>query len=150
MLLGFKRQFAPFVEDGSKTHTVRAIRKIPPRVGEMCHLYVDPRQKTMRLLGRFVCVRVQDFLMERLSENPTIEGIGIRIDGELLSPDERESFFWRDGFREPGRSSTEQAYGFWAGRILPWRGHIIHWGRFRLGPPDVGGGFGCKLEGTRK
>ena len=27
MLLGFKRRFAPYVEDGSKTHTIRATRK---------------------------------------------------------------------------------------------------------------------------
>lgn len=127
MLLGFKRQFAPFVEDGSKTHTIRAVRKIAPRVGETAHCYVDPRQKTMRLLGRFLVVRVQAFVMERLSEDPTVEGIGIRIEGELLSPDEREAFFHRDGFREPGRSATNQAFDFWSVRVLPWHGQIIHW-----------------------
>ena len=58
MLLGFKRRFAPFVEEGSKTHTIRAKRKIAPKVGETCHCYVDPRQKTMRLLGRWTCVKV--------------------------------------------------------------------------------------------
>lgn len=51
MLLGFKRQFAKYVEEGSKTHTVRGFRKISPKVGDICHCYVDPRQKTMRLLG---------------------------------------------------------------------------------------------------
>jgi hypothetical protein len=59
MLLGFKRRFAPFVEEGSKTHTIRAKRKIRPKVGEVCHCYVDPRQKSMRLLGRFPCVKVE-------------------------------------------------------------------------------------------
>lgn len=34
MLLGFKKRFAPMVEDGSKTHTIRAKRKIRPRVGK--------------------------------------------------------------------------------------------------------------------
>jgi hypothetical protein len=129
MLLGFKRRFAPFVEEGSKTHTIRAIRKIVPKVGEMCHCYVDPRQKSMRLLGRFECVLVQDFVMERISTDPTVEGIAVSIDGERLSPDEREAFFHRDGFREPGRSATQQAYDFWANleRPLPWHGHLIHW-----------------------
>ena len=130
MLLGFKRQFAQYVEEGTKTHTIRAIRKIEPRVGEICHCYVDPRQKTMRLLGRFECNRVQDVVIQRLSEDPTVEGIGIRIDGELLSPDEREAFLWRDGFRGSGESATKQAYDFWSGNVLPWHGHLIHW-RFK-------------------
>jgi hypothetical protein len=64
VLLGFKERFAPFVEEGSKTHTIRAKRKIRPRVGEICHCYANPRQKSMRLLGRFECIRVEDLRIE--------------------------------------------------------------------------------------
>lgn len=53
MLLVFKRQFASFVEEGSKTHTIRGKQKIAPKVGDVAHCYVDPRQKSMRLLGRW-------------------------------------------------------------------------------------------------
>ena len=63
MLLGFKRRFEPFVSEGSKTHTIRAARKNPPRVGQMCDCYVDSRQKTMRLLGRWVCTKVESILI---------------------------------------------------------------------------------------
>ena len=52
MLLGFKARFEPFVIEGSKTHTIRRVKKIPPKIGEVCHCYGDVRQKTMHVLGR--------------------------------------------------------------------------------------------------
>lgn len=119
MLLGFKRRFAPFVVDGSKTHTIRATRKNLPKVGEMCHCYVDPRQKTMRLLGRWPCVKVQQISI-------SIYGLVI-IDGESLDVDESNVLAWRDGFRsrQPDEAFDEMME-FWQGR-LPFRGHVIHW-----------------------
>lgn len=95
MLIGFKRRFAPFVEDGSKTHTIRAIRRIAPKVGEMCHCYVDPRQKTMRLLGRWPCVKVEDILIYERAEGT----FGVFVDNVELTPDEKDALAWRDGFR---------------------------------------------------
>ena len=119
MLLGFKRRFAPYVEEGSKTHTIRAIRKIPPRVGQTCHCYVDPRQKTMRLLGRWPCVKVEDIAV-------TIE-CRVWIDGNWLAKDECNALAWRDGFRSRGQDQAfAEMMEFWAGR-LPFRGQIIHW-----------------------
>lgn len=135
MLLGFKRRFAPFVEDGSKTHTIRAIRKNPPRVGETCHCYVDPRQKTMRLLGRFECVKVEEIEIRR-------EGFGRRmgflwkfvIDGISLSTDEMNALAWRDGFRssEYDNAWAEMA-DYWirmhgsGNKPFVFCGHVIHW-----------------------
>lgn len=119
MLLGFQRRFALFVADGSKTHTIRAIRKNPPKVGEICHCYVDPRQKAMRLLGRWPCVKVQEIVI----------GLNhcVYIDRYLLQADECNALAWRDGFRDRGRAHAfEQMMEFWEGR-LPFKGHIIHW-----------------------
>lgn len=119
MLLGFKRRFAPFVEDGSKTHTIRATRKRPPRVGEMCHCYVDPRQKTMRLLGRWPCVSVQQFSIDR-------RGL-IRIDGIPLTADEANALAYRDGFRSRGLTGAyAEMMDYWVDR-LPFKGTVIHW-----------------------
>lgn len=142
MLLGFKRMFSAYVEEGSKTHTIRTRRAIPPRVGEMCHCYVDPRQKTMRLLGRFPCVRVQSIRIERCNQ---FRPLRIWIDDGELDCDEVEAFLWRDGFRKaflwrdgfrepvPGLSqvsteypATDRAAHFWRHR-LPFEGQIIHW-----------------------
>jgi hypothetical protein len=125
MLLGFKRQFAPFVEDGSKTHTIRSVRKIAPRVGETCHCYVDPRQKSMRLLGRWPCVRVEQIEI--------VGGYGgiaqILVEGTSLDLKEMEALARRDGFRDGGLKEME---AFWAKThgLAPsyiFRGQIIHW-----------------------
>lgn len=119
MLLGFRRRFAPFVEDGSKTHTIRAERKIQPRVGETCHCYVDPRQKTMRLLGRWPCVKVEEIIITKFQL--------VMINDQPLSLDECKSLAWRDGFRSQSRDEAfAEMMEFWEGR-LPFRGHIIHW-----------------------
>lgn len=128
MLLGFKRQFAPFVEDHSKTHTIRGFGKRRPfRVGDICHCYVDPRQKTMRLLGRWPCVRVEDIHIEAYG-HPSVPLI-VYIAGHPLHSEEANMLFLRDGFRDLTGETYQhihQAAEFWKGR-LPFVGHIIHW-----------------------
>lgn len=127
MMLGFKRRFAPMVEEGSKTHTLRGKRKIRPRVGETLHCYVDPRQKTMRLLGRWKCTKVEDVLI-------TDTG-AMFIQGQQLDEDEKREFAWRDGFRTRGKvHAFEEFMDYWrslkaAGkkRPLPFNGDLIHW-----------------------
>jgi hypothetical protein len=127
MLLGFKRRFEPYVVDGSKQHTIRAIRAVVPRAGETCHCYVDPRQKTMRLLGRWECSRVQEIQIHasRSRKAPLV----VSIDGANLSADEANQLFYRDGFRdEDGQTFTYmwQAANFWVGK-LTFVGQLIHW-----------------------
>jgi hypothetical protein len=131
VLLGFKRQFAPFVEEGSKTHTIRGKRAIAPKVGEVCHCYVDPRQKTMRLLGRWPCVRVEEIRIEPLTDNvdgcEVVYNLRVFIDGDELTPDEAESLFQRDGFKPTAPyTATAMARDFWRQR-LPFEGQMIHW-----------------------
>jgi hypothetical protein len=121
MLLNFEKRFVPHVEDGSKTHTIRAERKRAPKVGETCHCYTGLRHKGARLLGRWPCVKV-----ERITVTPH----ELRIDGEVLSRDERDAFARRDGFRGPQPWAEMMRY--WeheqpsAGE---WRfdGYVIHW-----------------------
>lgn len=135
MLLGFRRRFAPFVEEGSKTHTIRAKRKRPPRVGETCHCYVDPRQKTMRLLGRWACVRVEDIRITVFRH--AYANIGrVWIEGIELSLDEANALAWRDGFRGHGTSEAfAEMVSYWMklhpevrrGCQYDFRGDVIHW-----------------------
>ncbi len=128
MLLGFKRRFAEFVEEGSKTHTIRAIRKIEPRVGEICHCYVDPRQKTMRLLGRWPCVKVERIVID-YREYRVSAPLVVEIDSARLTDEEADLLFLRDGFRDQTGETyqhMQQAADFWKTR-LPFEGHIIHW-----------------------
>lgn len=100
MMLGFKRRFKPMVLDHSKFHTIRAKGARRWRVGVICDCYCDARQKTMHLLGRFPCVKVEEITIT-LREDRWIE---IRIAGVMLTPDEASAFAWRDGFRPRGSS----------------------------------------------
>jgi hypothetical protein len=122
MLLGFKSRFAPFIEDGRKTHTIRGIRKRAPRVGEICHCYMDPRRKTMRLLGRWPCVRIERILIDTHRVLPSGNWKHhIWIEGTRLTNDECEVLARADGF-----PSFADMMEFWRGR-LPFEGQIIHW-----------------------
>jgi hypothetical protein len=126
VLLGFRRRFAAFVEEGSKTHTIRGNRAIAPKAGEICHCYVDARQKTMRLLGRWPCVRVEPIRIEPAAHPARLV---IRIDENALSDDETEALLVRDGFRDGGGETypaMAQAREFWGNR-LPLTGTLIHW-----------------------
>ncbi len=143
MLLGFKRQFAVFVQDGSKTHTIRAPRKIEPRVGEICHCYVDPRQKSMRLLGRWPCVKVEPVTLDFVKHGIAYT-LRVTVGDQTLSLDEAVALAWRDGFRtnvpvnclrSAGTAPLDEMARFWiASKRLtdsldskPWHGTLIHW-----------------------
>jgi hypothetical protein len=128
MLLGFKRRFVPFILDGTKTHTIRAKRKVRPRPGEMCHCYVDPRQKTMALLGRWRCTRIDEIVIDRTGDDEAL--LAVTINGARLTPAEADLFFYRDGFRDRGTGQfphIRQAAAFWARQNFPFVGDLIHW-----------------------
>lgn len=108
------------VEDGSKRHTIRAMRKHPISQGQTLYLYTGLRHKGARLLKRVRCCKVQAIRMEEA------EGaLRCWIDGELLDADEARQLFWTDGFRLGPKAELE-AYLFWRSK-LPFFGQIIHW-----------------------
>ena len=125
MILGFKDQFIPYIEEGSKTHTIRSGFRW--KVGMRADLYERPRQKGMRLIFRAPAVRVQEIEIRAVAVPDDIETLEVRIDHSLLDPAETEALFRRDGFRKPDTvPAVNLAYGFWLGR-LPFHGQIIHW-----------------------
>lgn len=146
MLLGFKRRFEAAILAKTKRHTIRGKRKVAPRVGETCHCYVNPRQKTMRLLGRWPCVRVQTVRIERLKSIDAGYLVGVWVDGWRLKGDELELLARSDGF-----VSFAEMMEFWKGR-LPFHGDIIHWDPDAAQPaalpkaPDGGGRSGPQTE----
>ena len=133
MLLGFQSRFVPFVLDGTKTHTIRAIRKNPPRVGEICHCYANPRQRTMRLLGRWPCVAIEKILIYERGDGT----FGVVIEGEELSIDEKDQLACRDGFRSKRihRGAFAIMMRYWMATHgnekrttgFDFEGQIIHW-----------------------
>lgn len=130
MLLGFKQQFAPYILDGSKRHTIRANRKIEPRVGEICHNYTGLRQKGATLLGRWPCVRVRSIRISLRTSH--VSPLLVFIDGIKLQLDETEALFYADGFRaRSGHSfpATSEAALFWRASLAKqdFDGVMIHW-----------------------
>ena len=123
--LSFKKQFVPFVEDGSKQHSIRAMRTRPFRVGDTLQLYYAQRTKQCRLLGNVPCVKVESFRLDRAR---------VWIAGEELSLDEKDSLAWRDGFRyattlRSHKGCFELMLEFWVnthGDTI-FEGQIIHW-----------------------
>lgn len=129
-LYNFQKRFAPYVEEGSKRHTIRARRKHEDKPGATMHLFTGLRQKGARLLGRFPCVRVESILITADHR--------VFVEGVELSADEKDLLAWRDGFRwdksQDGDVLTAKHYGcferlmmlFWSGR-LPFEGNIFYW-----------------------
>lgn len=137
MLLGFKRCFESYILEGSKTHTIRAKRKQPPKIGETCHCYGDIRQKSMHLLGRWKCTGVQDIRMRITGRDQEgfVRSMDIYIDGMLLTFEEASMLAWRDGFRPSGSTqyrpgpSLQMMANHWTDRFRDgeWVGDLIHW-----------------------
>lgn len=146
MVLGFKRRFAPFVEDGSKTHSIREDKGDRWRSGVIVDAFVDPRQKTMRrLMPSTPCIYTEPLQMIAVNQSlVAAERIALVIDGRRLDLDESNLFAWRDGFRhliptppeidlKPYSHNTGGCYAmmleFWVDldRKLPWSGKVIHW-----------------------
>lgn len=129
MLLGFKKRFVPLVEDGSKTHTIRAKRKLRPRAGETCHCYTGLRQKGARLLGRWKCVKVEEIKIYECGGGR----FSVWIGDQELTPDEKDALAWRDGFRSRGVAGAfGEMVEYWT-RLHPkagpiaFEGDLIHW-----------------------
>lgn len=102
-LLGFT-VFKEKILDGTKTQTIRKIRKNPIKVGDKLFLYWHPRQKDCEKLGEGICIETFPILIfedywfgkQRLfiSEH----------DGKIFMPTETERFkeiVTRDGFSNP-------------------------------------------------
>lgn len=124
-LYNFKPQFAPWILDGSKRHTIRPERRNPDKPGNTVYLYTGLRTRKCTRLLVAECVAVRPVV---------IDTEGIHIDGDTLSRSEANELAYIDGFREWGKDRAwEMLMACWTdGSIspqyrLPFRGHIIHW-----------------------
>lgn len=137
---GFKKYFAPQIEDGSKTHTIRAHRRRHAHVGEQVQLFTGMRTRHCRkIIPDPICISVLPIII--MSSDLIEAGIAyIAINGEPLHRDEIEEFAALDGFdpvrlrgHAPGNligaTARETMGRFWAtenpGSVF--QGVIIRW-----------------------
>lgn len=99
---GFKKFFAPQIEDGSKTHTIRGHRRRHAHVGEPVQLFTGLRTRhCVKIIADPVCIDVVPIVI--MSSDLLSAGIAyIEIDGRPLHRDEIEPFAISDGF-DPAR-----------------------------------------------
>ena len=127
MLLGYKNQFVPKIESGIKCHTIRAKRKNPIKQGDTLHHYANVRQKSMRLISKNECTKVQEIEI-RIKDGKIDVWVGqAHINGRTL-----EKLVLHDGF-----NSVEEFQAFWekhpssktdkSGVTLSFEGDLIHW-----------------------
>jgi hypothetical protein len=128
MMLGFKKQFETYVEEGSKRHSIRARGGRRWKPGVVADCFVNPRQKTMRCLGRWTVTKVEEIRIRLVVRGKVL--LEIAVAGEVLSHDEANALAWRDGFRGNGREGAlEQMAGFWRKNhgLEVFEGDLIHW-----------------------
>jgi hypothetical protein len=136
MLLGFKKQFAQPILDGSKIFTVREKRKVEPKIGERLYMYTGLRTKDCEkitdeheLTGiQLVSIRVSDISELKVS---------VWVDGVALGKSAISLFVNCDGF-----DSKEEFAAFWLagvkkneyGHRVVYKADLVmhHWTGFRF------------------
>ena len=125
----FKSQFTSAIGLGTKTQTVRAVRKRHARPGEIMQLYRGQRTKYCLKLADVMCTGVCPISVMVSKKNPELID-WIEIDGNLLSDFDVEAFAKADGFYPNGQTSR-----FWMGRFWllshgegVFEGVLISWG----------------------
>ena len=95
---GFKKFFAPQIEDGTKTHTIRGHRRRHAHPGEQLQLFTGMRTIHCRkIIDDPICRQVLPIVI--MSTDLIDAGIAyIEINGMPLRRDEIEAFAISDGF----------------------------------------------------
>ena len=112
----FKPQFAPMVESGRKTQTIRKVRKYPTKPGQIAYLNTGMRTKHFRRLGFGMILDVNDFKI--------VNDWGFVIDDVVFTdPEALRLMASCDGF-----NSWESFVKFFKNHYgLPFDGEIIKW-----------------------
>lgn len=122
----FQERFVPFVDDGSKTQTIRKRRKGQAKPGDTVYCYFGMRTKYCRKIREGWCLAVQEV---RIYSDGRLYINSTQILGEF-----RDVFAWLDGFRPEGSSlqnpagAFELMHRFWKQtHALPFIGDVIYW-----------------------
>jgi len=120
--LNFKTAFAPMVEAGIKTQTIRKPRKRPWRRGDRVHLYTGLRTQECRKLGEGEVLEVRRLLIAA-DGRARFQQKG-QLFPRYMSAQELHEFAQADGF-----DTTEEFVEFFRSHYgLPFTGDVIYWG----------------------
>ena len=93
-IIGFKKQFAEPIKNGTKTQTIRPIGKRQYKVGDKLYAYSGLRTKSCHKLGEFIIDRVDKvYFDENNFYSPIYNGV------QLMGP-EKAGFAHDDGFKD--------------------------------------------------
>lgn len=149
-IYNFQQRFAPYVQDGSKPHTIRAIRKHPAHIGDTLYLYTGLRQSgAKRLIEPTPCTAVNTIFIFNDGRIILVNAVYNAIDAQafledhntqrkkflskykLLTQIEKNKLCFADGFRYQDNFNSrcfELFIKFWKQtHQLPFAGHIIVW-----------------------
>lgn len=149
-LYNFKQRFVPYIMDGSKMHTIRAIRKNPAKPGDMLYLYTGLRSKYAKRLITAQCTAVKTIFVLQDGTMLLVDAIFNAIDCQLfyesylknevnetvtwkkLTEMQKNKLAWHDGFRPVHDALLRTPIDammqlFKEMHSLPFAGHIICW-----------------------
>lgn len=122
----FQKQFVPMILDGTKTQTIRRLRKVrrgqlvtykPEEAGRVLSLYTGMRTKQCRLLCKVNCVAVRGILIKY------DEGV-VLGKAEVYLSDRADAFARGDGFADFSDMADwfRTAYGgdSFLGQLIQW------------------------------
>jgi hypothetical protein len=119
----FEKRFAAKVSSGEKSMTIRQLRKKGnPRVGQMAHCFSGMRTRQCVRLGSWAITQVMSVTFQFDCGPP--ESNVVIIDGQKLTPAEREALAKCDGFKD----FAEMASWFKSKNgNIDFMGHLIMW-----------------------
>lgn len=136
MLLGFKKQFAQPILDGTKIFTVREKRKVEPKVGETLHMYSGLRTKYTEVISKEHKLTGIQTVNILISKTMGLK-VAVFIDGIQLSKTQLLVFIQSDGFK-----NIDDFAAFWLkgvkkskeGFQTVIKNHLVmyHWTDFRF------------------
>ncbi|MFD1874123.1 ASCH domain-containing protein [Hymenobacter bucti] len=112
MILGFDEAFAPAIVAGTKIHTIRVGQRW--QAGEVAHFCVHAGQPNQREFWEPQPVQ--------LVQDVELTATELRVDDRLLPAAELLTLAQADGF-----PTTEALLAYFADKLLPFRGQLVHW-----------------------
>lgn len=117
----FQKRFAPWIEEGTKRHTIRADRRRHARPGEALQLYTGMRTTSCRkIIADPLCTSVEQIQIDFDADGLIINAL---IDGQPVA--DLDEFALADGFE-----SLSDMAGFWVmhhGLLRAFHGVLISW-----------------------